>query len=353
MPGSAGRIEFVAHERVRARDAAAAERARQEVKLEVTKRPGGLTLYVDGPFRCGWIDGHRRGEDCGGRHRQDYLVVYDFEVRVPPRCDLDLSTVLDGDVRVRGIEGAARARAVNGAVHLEQMRGEIDAATVNDDVRVEMAAAPTGSLRLETVNGDAELVTPRLDADIELRDHERRDVVGLPVRRRTRRGGANREARQQECHSNRRWRGDPNRFSGTGRPASSIGDLERRCTDSENEAMKNRIEVLSVAILAIVLCGGPAAAAPSPQRIAVPLSQPGKPARFEVSLIQGGVEVEAYDGKEVVVEARPARANAPNGTTTKNDERDHEHRRGRGAMPARRCRQGRRNAARFPTTASA
>ena len=168
VPGSAGRIEFIARERVRARDAAAAERARQEVKLEVTKRPGGLTLYVDGPFRCGWIDGRRRGEDCGGRHRQDYLVVYDFEVRVPPRCDLDLSTVIDGDVRVRGIEGTARARAVNGSVHLEQMRGEIDAATVNDDVRVEMAAAPTGSLHLETVNGDAELVTPQLDADLEL-----------------------------------------------------------------------------------------------------------------------------------------------------------------------------------------
>ena len=66
------------------------------------------------------------------------------------------------------VEGASRARAVNGAVHLEQMRGEIDAATVNDDVRVEMAAAPTGSLRLETVNGDAELVTPQLDADLEL-----------------------------------------------------------------------------------------------------------------------------------------------------------------------------------------
>jgi hypothetical protein len=41
-----------------------------------------------------------------------------------------------------------------------------------------------------------------------------------------------------------------------------------------------------------------------PQRLVVPLSQPGKPASISVSLIQGGVEVEAYDGKEIIVEAR-------------------------------------------------
>ncbi len=39
-------------------------------------------------------------------------------------------------------------------------------------------------------------------------------------------------------------------------------------------------------------------------RIPVTLSDPSRPARVKVSLVNGGVTVKAYDGKEVVVEAR-------------------------------------------------
>lgn len=41
-----------------------------------------------------------------------------------------------------------------------------------------------------------------------------------------------------------------------------------------------------------------------PERIVVPLTRPGAPASVEVSLMSGGISVEAYDGKEVIVEAR-------------------------------------------------
>jgi DUF4097 and DUF4098 domain-containing protein YvlB len=41
-----------------------------------------------------------------------------------------------------------------------------------------------------------------------------------------------------------------------------------------------------------------------PDRAVVPLSNPAKPAKVEVSVIRGSVTVKAYDGKEIVVEAR-------------------------------------------------
>ncbi len=64
----------------------------------------------------------------------------------------------------------------------------------------------------------------------------------------------------------------------------------------------------TAAIVAIALefLGAQVAQATAPQRLVVPLSNPGKPVSLSVSLIQGGVEVEAYDGKDVVVEARPS-----------------------------------------------
>ncbi len=42
----------------------------------------------------------------------------------------------------------------------------------------------------------------------------------------------------------------------------------------------------------------------SAERIVVPLSSPGQPATLHVGLIQGGITVEAYDGKEVIVYAQ-------------------------------------------------
>src|SRR5687767_15618960 len=67
-----------------------------------------------------------------------------------------------------------------------------------------------------------------------------------------------------------------------------------------------RMMKLLAAAGAVVLSMGAAAApdAVGPERIVVPLADPSKPASIRVSLINGGITVEGYDGKDVVVEAR-------------------------------------------------
>ena len=42
-----------------------------------------------------------------------------------------------------------------------------------------------------------------------------------------------------------------------------------------------------------------------PDRITVPLSDPSKPALIEVQVLSGGIKVTGYEGKEVIVEAKP------------------------------------------------
>jgi len=44
--------------------------------------------------------------------------------------------------------------------------------------------------------------------------------------------------------------------------------------------------------------------AQQPERVAVPLSNPGKPVKLEVSLMRGGITVKSYTGNEVIVETR-------------------------------------------------
>jgi hypothetical protein len=75
-----------------------------------------------------------------------------------------------------------------------------------------------------------------------------------------------------------------------------------------NHVMNSRsmfCKAASVCILAGMAGGGPAAwAQANPDRLAVTLSDPSRPSLVKASLVNGGITVKAYDGKEVVVEAR-------------------------------------------------
>ena len=54
----------------------------------------------------------------------------------------------------------------------------------------------------------------------------------------------------------------------------------------------------------MAVSGAVAQAQANPDRLSVTLSDPSRPALVKTSLVNGGISVKAYDGKEVVVEAR-------------------------------------------------
>ena len=72
--------------------------------------------------------------------------------------------------------------------------------------------------------------------------------------------------------------------------------------------MNKRIANITVlALLVAGTCGwviAQAAKEQAPERAVVPLSNPAKPAKVEVTVMRGSITVKAYDGKEVIVEAR-------------------------------------------------
>ena len=72
--------------------------------------------------------------------------------------------------------------------------------------------------------------------------------------------------------------------------------------------LKSRGAGLATAVLLLAACGQGTLAQGQTQaggdRIPVTLSDPSRPAHVKVSLVNGGITVKAYEGKEVVVEAR-------------------------------------------------
>jgi len=158
-------VELALTKTVFARNDARLEAAQAEVKLDITEQGDKVDLYVDGPFR----DSERERRV---RQRRDpgYEVRYDFTLRVPRRVDLDLATVTDGDILVRGVEGEFAVHNVNGKVRLDAVAGSGEAETVNGEVRVVFRRPPGSDCSFKTLNGDVTLFFPGVpSADFRLR----------------------------------------------------------------------------------------------------------------------------------------------------------------------------------------
>jgi ribosomal protein S28E/S33 len=158
VEGYAGKdIVLEARKIIYARDESRAQRAEEEVRLDISENANTVEIYVDGPFRD---DEERRSGNIRIRRDPGYKVHYGFRVKVPYRTDLVLSTVLDGDVEVQDVEGRFDVRNVNGKVRLSDIAGSGDARTVNGGVTVVFKRHPDGACLFKTINGDVEVDFP-------------------------------------------------------------------------------------------------------------------------------------------------------------------------------------------------
>lgn len=78
-----------------------------------------------------------------------------------------------------------------------------------------------------------------------------------------------------------------------------------------NQTLSFRSFVTAAALAGLALFAPRAGAQNGPDRVSVNLSDPARPAFIKASMVNGGITVKAYDGKEVIVEAR-----------TRNEERE-------------------------------
>lgn len=159
VEGAAGReVVLEAKKTIYARDEARAKRAEEEVKLDITETGNTVEAYVDGPFRDD--DEGRLKQSVQMRRDPGYKVAYAFTLKVPARTDIVLSTVLDGDVEVSGVEGAFDVRNVVGEVRLVDAAGSGEARAVSGGVTVVFKRHPDGPCAFESVSGDVELDFP-------------------------------------------------------------------------------------------------------------------------------------------------------------------------------------------------
>ncbi|MFQ5663116.1 MAG: DUF4097 domain-containing protein [Terriglobia bacterium] len=135
---------------------------RSEVELTVGKSVAG-------------VDGRLAGVNIEVERGADWLRVrtlypeesvepvrVDYYLRVPRQVRLEGLHTVNGDIRVRNLEGRVEARTLNGDIEQRGIAGSVVARTLNGSIRVALRALPEpdGELRLETVNGDLNLLLP-------------------------------------------------------------------------------------------------------------------------------------------------------------------------------------------------
>ncbi len=139
------------------------ERARTEVELDVYRPPGTLELFVDGPWRSK-ID---RREWAGHHVELGYEVHYDFEIEVPRNTDVQLRTVLDGDLVLRDVDGEHRLVNVTGDVRFDGVSGSGRFESVSGSVRGDFQGSPRAASTWKTISGEVEVALPAdLAADL-------------------------------------------------------------------------------------------------------------------------------------------------------------------------------------------
>ena len=139
------------------------DRARRDVKLDLTQDGDTVRAYVDGPFRC-----NNRCVDMDSD--VNYVAQFDFRIRVPRNTAVELKTVNKGHVRVSGVTGEFDLRNVNGDIDATDIAGSGRAHTVNGPVRVAFRENPREPSSFKTVNGEVALsFQPGLAADFQMK----------------------------------------------------------------------------------------------------------------------------------------------------------------------------------------
>ncbi len=142
--------------RVRATKSASSRDLLDRLEVEMTQT--GSTLRIETRYpsqRGGWGDhGHSKVE---------------YELTVPVWANLDGFDLVNGNLRVDGLDGDIDAESVNGTIELHDVAGSVDADTVNGSLEVVATRIrPGAEVNLESVNGSIDLrLAPGIGVDLD------------------------------------------------------------------------------------------------------------------------------------------------------------------------------------------
>lgn len=144
------------------------EDATNEVRLVTKVVDDVILIYPQTPD----TEAHLKGRTLDykiDRCNDSYRFRYDLFIRVPRQVSLDASTVNDGEVYAKDVNGDKILLSnVNGAVRAEDIPGLEKASNINGPISISYASQPNRDASFNTVNGKIEV---RLPQDLQANVH--------------------------------------------------------------------------------------------------------------------------------------------------------------------------------------
>ncbi len=156
-------IEMELKKTVRARRSDDVKLGMEELDIDINEGENYVKVMMTAPnmedrsypeeLNCNW-NWQRHSE------KRYYRYRYDYKVKVPRSISVKISTVNNGDLFIRDVEGQIYANNVNGDVELMNISENTKAHTVNGHIEVEYKSMPSEFGDFQTVNGDIEVIAP-------------------------------------------------------------------------------------------------------------------------------------------------------------------------------------------------
>ncbi len=154
-------VRVTAHKTVRA-DSEKDLQESKEVSLDMTEKPGSVSVYYNAPWRCDSGTRH-----CDHQERRFYTVTYDIDIEAPRNARLVVSAVNHGDIRVDNAAGQFEVSDINGGISMTGIAGSGEVHTINGPVSVRFARNPASKTSFKSLNGQMDIYfQPHFSADL-------------------------------------------------------------------------------------------------------------------------------------------------------------------------------------------
>jgi hypothetical protein len=142
--------------------------AMEKVFLTFETRLDTVHVFPDGLCGC-----HRNKYNKNNWNQCNFKFKYDFKLKVPERANINVSTINDGEVKIRHISGEVVARNINGGITAEEISGMTNIHTINGNVEVRYSKNPNQDSKYYTLNGNVNVYYfPELSADLSFKSFQ-------------------------------------------------------------------------------------------------------------------------------------------------------------------------------------
>ena len=105
------------------------------------------------------IDANKRDAEWSRQNRNNNVVETTFEIQVPTSANLDVDA-FSSDVTVEGVTGEQKLQTFNGEIEVLNPRAAVDAETFSGDIRVTVSRDARGNVSFDTFSGEVDTTLP-------------------------------------------------------------------------------------------------------------------------------------------------------------------------------------------------